>query len=262
MSSHSAVSHQYKRNRIEILFENVPVTFKFAGTCDIMRPKTSRHSATGLQPYEWVSMRSVEVARRLNSRCLTLIARVANTDPACDLEIVKRHRELWGRFDNRACERAARIPIVLLDCHFSEVEWWNRVVANGRPPAGSCYNLPCFAADEAAPLLREILVEARTIAISEPRAASLILGAPSGIVSAVAAQTSTSIDELSSACANELRPRWEDRFVFWKNLLDAAVGNADDALSEVSFHSLQMLGSDLMGPPLGSAGRNTRPKPQ
>ncbi|MDP9011728.1 MAG: hypothetical protein M3O41_03540 [Pseudomonadota bacterium] len=208
-------------------------------------------------------MRSVEVARRLNSRCLTLIARVANIGhPECDLEIVKRHRELWARFDSRACERAARIPIVLLDCHFSEVEWWNRVVANGRPPAGSPCHSPCFAAEEAAPLLREILVEARTIAISEPRAASLILGAPSVIVSAIAALTSTSIDELSTACANELRPRWEDRFVFWKNLLDAAVGNADDALSEVSFHSLQMLGSDLMGTQLGGAGRNTRPKPQ
>jgi hypothetical protein len=225
-----------------------------------MRPKTS-HPAIGLQPYEWVSMRSVEVARRLNLRCLALIARVANmADPACELEIVRRHRELWGRFDGRACQRGARIPIVLLDCHFSEVEWWNRVMTTGRLPAGANLKSPCFSVDAAAPLLREILVEARTIAISEPRAASLILGAPSGVVSAIASLTSTNIDEHSTSCANELRPRWEDKIVFWKNLLDAAVGDADDALSEVCFHSLQLLGSELIGPQLG--GRNARPKPQ
>jgi hypothetical protein len=243
-------------------FENVHVTFKIAGICDIMRPKTS-HPAIGLQPYEWVSMRSVEVARRLNLRCLALIARVANmADPACELEIVRRHRELWGRFDGRACQRAARVPIVLLDCHFSEVEWWNRVMATGRPPAGTHLRSPYFSADAAAPLLREILVEGRTIAISEPRAASLILGAPSGVVSAIASLTSTNIDEHSASCANELRPRWEDKIVFWKNLLDAAVGDADGALSEVCFHSLQLLGSELMGPQLGVSGRNVRPKPQ
>jgi hypothetical protein len=206
-------------------------------------------------------MRSVEVARRLNFRCLELIARVGEADQlACDVEIVRRHRNLWSRFDNRACERAARVPIVLLDCHFSEGEWWKRIVVGGGPPAGNRRGAPCFDAGDAAPLLREILVEARTIAISEPRAASLILGAPAGTVGVVASLTSTNIDRLSIECAGDLRPRWEDKIIFWKNLLEAAIDDADDALSDVSFHSLQLLGAELIGPTAVGPGRKSRPR--
>jgi hypothetical protein len=82
-------------------------------------------------------------------------------------------------------------------------------------------------------MLREILVEGRTIAISEPRAASLILGAPPGTVNLIASLTSMDIDRISIQCATELRPRWDDKMAFWRNLLVAAIGDADEALSEV-----------------------------
>jgi hypothetical protein len=111
-------------------------------------------------------------------------------------------------------------------------------------------------------VLREILVEARTIAISEPRAASLILGAPSGTVNLIANLTSMKIDQVSIEWANELRPRWEDNMVFWRNLLVAACGEEDEALSEVSFHSLQLLGGEFMVPMASGAGRGARTKPQ
>jgi hypothetical protein len=109
-------------------------------------------------------------------------------------------------------------------------------------------------------VLREILVEGRTIAISEPRAASLILGASPGTVSLIAKLTSMDIDRISTECANELRPRWEDKVAFWRNLLVAALGDADDALSEVSFHSLQLLGGELMAPMVGTGGTGGRSK--
>jgi hypothetical protein len=109
-------------------------------------------------------------------------------------------------------------------------------------------------------VLREILVEGRTIAIAEPRAASLILGAPPGTVKLIAALTSMDIDRISIECANELRPRWEDKVTFWGNLLVAATGDADDALSEVSFHSLQLLGGELIAPTAGGGGNGGRTK--
>jgi hypothetical protein len=156
--------------------------------------------------------------------------------------------------DGKACERAARIPIVLLDCHFSDVEWWNRVATEG-VYSGASRSAPCFSSADAAPLLREILVEARTIAISEPRAASLMLGAPSALVSVIAALTSTRIDQISLTFTNELRPRWEDKAGFWTKLFNAAINGKDEVISEVIFHSIQLLGNELMTPSVAPGGR-------
>jgi hypothetical protein len=164
------------------------------------------------------------------------------------------------QFDTRAGERAARIPVVLLDCHFRRLDWWDRVIRQNGQPVLNSNTLPCIPAEDAAPVLREILVEGRTIAISEPRAASLILGASPGTVSLIAKLTSTDIDRISIECANELRPRWEDKVAFWRNLLVAALGDADEALSEVSFHSLQLLGGELMAPMVGTGGAGGRSK--
>jgi hypothetical protein len=207
-------------------------------------------------------MRSVEVARRLNLHCLSLIARVMCADDAllC-LDVTDQHRDRWSRFDKRACERAAQIPIVLLDCHFTEAEWWCRVAGSGRSDSVKLQERPFLSSSDAAPLLREILVEGRTIAISEPRAASLVLGAPSDTVRTIASLSSTRIDEISVVCADELRPRWADNTVFWAKLLDAAIGDDDDALSEVSFHSLQLLGGGFVNPASGAATRSSRKKP-
>jgi hypothetical protein len=224
-----------------------------------MRAKISRSPAIGLQPYEWVSMRSLEVARRLNIRCLELLARLAKAGHE-GLEIARHHRDLWMQFDSRAGERAARIPVVLLDCHFRRLDWWDRVIRQNGQPVTNSNTLPCIPAEDAGPVLREILVEGRTIAISEPRAASLILGASPGTVSLIAKLTSMDIDRISIECANELRPRWEDKVAFWRNLLVAALGDADDALSEVSFHSLQLLGGELMAPMVGAGGNGGRSK--
>jgi hypothetical protein len=47
---------------------------------------------------------------------------------------------------------------------------------------------------------------------------------------------------------------------FWRNLLIAALGEADDALSEMSFHSLQLLGGELVAPLAGGGGSGGRSK--
>ena len=218
-----------------------------------MQTKIRRTPAIGLQPYEWVSMRSLEVTRRLNVRCLELLARLAKAGHE-GFEIAKHHRDLWMQFDACAGERAAGMPVVLLDCHFRRVDWWDRVIRRNGPQVRNSETPPCIPAEDAAPVLREILVEGRTIAISEHRAASLILGASPGTVELIAELTSGDIDRISIECANELRPRWDDKIAFWRNLLVAALGEADDALSEMSFHTLQLLGGELMAPVVGGGG--------
>jgi len=210
--------------------------------------RRSRPAAVAVsERYLWGSARSFEVARRLNERCLQWLARAATRGGAPPLEFFRRNRDLWMTFDARACSRAARLPVVLLDCNFRRVDWWTSVINHEATPpicSGHVYRHPF--SEDAAPVLREILTEARTIAVSEPLAASLLFGAPSTAVALLSSLTVADIDQISVQHVLELRPRWAEKPIFWRNLLSASIGEADEAMSELYCHSLQLLGSDIL----------------
>jgi hypothetical protein len=158
----------------------------------------------------------------------------------------RRNLDLWMMFDSRACTRAARIPVVLLDCNFTRTDWWTSIVGFGVRPVRSNGSQNCFIADDAGIVLREILTEARTIAVAEPRAAHLIFGASSIGVRLLASMSLADIDRIAAEYSLALRPRWAERIIFWRNLLLASIGETDDAMSELYCHSLQLLGGEIM----------------
>jgi hypothetical protein len=198
------------------------------------------------QAYRWASARSVEIARSLNERCLQWLAGVAKTDTAPALDMFRRNQNLWMMFDSGAWTRAARIPVVLLDCNFTRTDWWTSVVGRGMRPIRASGSQKYFVADDAGLVLREILTEARTIAVAEPRAATLIFGTPSVGVRLLASMSLADIDRIAAEYFAELRPRWAERSLFWRNLLLAAISETDDAMSELYCHSLQLLGADIL----------------
>jgi hypothetical protein len=211
-----------------------------------MRRRNGSDHVPRRQVYRWGSARSFEIAQSLNERCLQWLAGAAKTDPAPALDMFRRNLDLWMVFDSRACTRAARIPVVLLDCNFTRADWWTSVVGRGVRPIHSNGSQKCFIAKDAGIVLREILTEARTIAVAEPRAAHLIFGAPSIGVRMLASMSLADIDRIAAEYFMELRPRWAERTMFWRNLLLAAIDEADDAMSELYCHSLQLLGADIL----------------
>ncbi len=211
-----------------------------------MRRRNGSIQIARRQAYRWGSARSFEIAQSLNERCLQWLARAAKTDAAPALDMFRRNLDLWTNFDSLACARAARIPVVLLDCNFTCTDWWINVVERGVQPLRSNGSQKCFIAEDAGLVLREILTEARTIAVAEPRAAHLIFGAPSIGVRMLASMSLADIDRISAEYFMELRPRWAERIIFWRNLLLAAIDETDDAMSELYCHSLQLLGADIL----------------
>jgi hypothetical protein len=211
-----------------------------------MRRSTESDRNRRQQAYCWGSARSFEIARSLNERCLQWLADVAKAEAAPALEMFRRNRDLWMMFDSRACARAARNPVVLLDCNFTRIDWWASVVGRGVRPVRSTVSQKCFIAEGAGLVLREILTEARTIAVAEPRAAHLIFGAPSIGVRVLASMSLADIDRIAADYFVELRPRWAERTIFWRNLLLAAIGETDDAMPKLYCHSLQLLGAEIL----------------
>ncbi len=167
-------------------------------------------------------------------------------DTAAPLDLFRCNLDLWRNFDSRACARAARIPVILLDCNFSRADWWKSVVESGVRPFRASGAQKCFIAEDAGVMLREILIEARTIAVAEPRAAHVIFGTPSTGVRLFAEMSLADIDRIAAGYSAQLRPRWAERSIFWRNLLLAAIGGTDEAMSELFRHSLQLLGAEIL----------------
>jgi len=64
------------------------------------------------------------------------------------------------------------------------------------------------------------------------------------------------IDQLVVQEIQELRPRWETRPMFWKELFHAATQIDDESLANVHLHCLQLLGGEhasTHGMPMASA---------
>lgn len=211
-----------------------------------MRQKKEKYSGEALNLSHWADSRSFEIARCLNERSLQWLARVATTEEAHPLKIFRQNMELWKSLDARACSRAARAPIFLLNCNFQYPDWWASVVNRGVPTIIGKGSNGSPLADGALFMLREILTEARTIAVSEPSIANLLLGAPSTVVKLLTVLTLADIDWISEKYAHELSPRWADKSVFWRNLLLASSEEIGERISELYCHSLQLLGSDIL----------------
>lgn len=152
-------------------------------------------------------------------------------------------RGLWAQVDARVCERAGRCPVLLLDLNFQRADWWRRVCHDDDRASSVIGPSALFTAERVTPILREILMEAWSIARSMPHAASLIFGMEPHVSSAIAGLSVPELDRVAVAYARHLRPRWEESRVFWQRLLLAAIGADEEALAHARLHCLQLLGS-------------------
>jgi hypothetical protein len=184
--------------------------------------------------------------RRLNERGLALLTKAAQASdwaerPASWKEILT----LWARASESTLGCAARCPMVLLDFNFQRVAWWSRVI-NAPPFEESRQpSLSAFHTDEAITLARDLLLEAWSAARSMSRVSSLVFGMAPEVTTLIARLSPRDIDHVVVHEIQEMRPRWENRPMFWKELFHAASQMDDEILANVHLHCLQLLGGEL-----------------
>jgi hypothetical protein len=162
---------------------------------------------------------------------------------ADDIEIAKRHRNLWLALDSAACARIAGNPVLLLDIRFHDAEWWLWIANKGPKPIRARQVEQHLTIVGAPTLTREILLEACITARSSPLAAKLVFGLRSDVLEVVAGLQSSEIDHIATTHHEELQLRWADNQVFWRSLLQAALSGSDEDIAAVHMHSLQLLES-------------------
>jgi len=208
------------------------------------RNKRLRRSAPAQT--RWPGGEVLAAAHSLNARCMELLAEVASAPHAADAwGAVFGFQDLWRQLGTEACERAGRCPVLLLNVNLERADWWRRI-REGHTVVHTGASIPLLAADRAAPLVREILTEARSAARAQPSAGRLVFGMSSFVSSAVADLSAADIDRIAVAYGRELRPRWDDRPSFWRRLLEAAIGGDAGDLQKIHLHSVQLLGSDIV----------------
>jgi hypothetical protein len=209
-----------------------------------MRERKRRGGSPRLRGSLWAGADHFRIVRRLNGHCVAFLAEGSQTSrQSPELAFFDANRELWAAVDARVMARIASCPVLLLDLNL-------RGIGLGAPRPGGLLPNPGWhlaSPEPAAPLIREILMEAWSATRSKHGVANLIFGIGPSTSAAVTELGAADIERVVTASTSHLRPRWEERPGFWRSLLQAAVGLDDQILQNVHLHCLQLLGSELIG---------------
>ena len=162
----------------------------------------------GPLPDGWSGLGAIAALRRLNARCIEMLADIARTEGSLERSMIYRESGLWSRMDQRACERAGSCPVLLLNLNFERLDYWEKVCAGQEGISTSDARLALFAEAQGAPLLREILVEVWRLGGSLPGAANLAFGMAPGVSLEISRLSVLAIDLKASSLYQGLRPRW------------------------------------------------------
>jgi hypothetical protein len=210
-----------------------------------IRRRGRRSAARAIQSPVWPGADALKMVRRLNSKCLeSIAATAAKVDESGATGLASRHAGLWQQMTPDGCQRVAGCPVLLMELHFHDLPWWEWVVRQAPRPIRPVIPDTRIAIGNAQALVREIMMQACIIAHKSPEAARLSFGISSPIVELIADLTGSEIELLAAEHAEELQLRWADNTTFWKNLLEAALGDSEEAVGAVHMHCLQLLGSD------------------
>jgi hypothetical protein len=205
------------------------------------KPNSPRQGIAGApSAARWKGGDSLDSIYRFNERTLGLLSGVALNSLPCDMA-----RELSSGLDKEIIRRAAQLPFVILDVHFTNETWWHRVVELNAVPtvAPGPYHWPAKVVE---PLMQEIIILAWHGVKSDRRVAQLSFGMSPGVAHVIASLSPQQLTQIAHSYSSELRLRWQDNADFWSQLLRAARNGDQDALEEIRLHAKLLLCGELI----------------
>jgi hypothetical protein len=193
-------------------------------------------------PPRWQGRDSLDLAYQLNERCLKLLRDVAGTPDGGNWPLIAHDPTLWSTLDAQTIERAARFPFVILDVHFTGVEWWREVIDGSAVPAAP-HTWPANVSEQ---LMSETLVFAWHTAKWDRRVARLSLGVLPAVAELIAALTPQQLATISGKHRSALRLRWHGDPDFWAQLLNVARDDDEEGLAEIHLHAKLLLLGELI----------------
>lgn len=168
---------------------------------------------------------SMRINGILNARYLQWVAYREQTGPAAVIAAMA--------FDEAAIERVKQFPVLLVDCHFSDVTWWRqRLTAATTSTAED-------GKDERADVSRDVFTALWCLLDEGPEFHCLTGIAPQVAILWNHAGFNQLVDAARTA-RTQFVPRWSDVPVFWHRLRQAA--QDDCGWDAVHLQALQLCG--------------------
>jgi hypothetical protein len=198
-----------------------------------------------MAPHTWRSARVLDAVCQINQHLVSVLIELSRHGDV-STAVVAQNVDTLRCLEVSACMRAARIPVLLLDLHFQDEEWWRnaaRPSGEYRATTAGAAGLPTkFAAE----LTRESLIVAWLAVHQARRSASLLFGMSDSVASLLGELTPPALIQIAERSSHELRIRWHTKPDFWRRLLAAGQSGEAVELSEIHLLGLQLLGGELM----------------
>lgn len=199
-----------------------------------------------LAPHRWRGSRLLEAVCQINEHLVSALSELAHHESA-SVGLVRQNADLLRCFDTAACRRAASIPVLLVDLHFHDEDWWRRTVRTNASYQLGTRRSFSFPAGHAEELTRESLIVAWLSVQHARECAGLLFGMSAQVASVLAELTPRQLSRVAESSSHELRIRWQTTPTFWRKLLIAGQGGSAKDLCEVRLLGLQLLGGELLG---------------
>lgn len=177
---------------------------------------------------------SLRVIEQVNLRYLDYLASGSGVDSTELRDLFAR----WRKLQPQAQLKIARMPFLLADLHFHDVDWWASWVEN-RGAVFSASEIK--SADTACSgMARHVLITAWHLA--QLRQFTMF---PAGISAAVASCLAMlaphEVEQIAMLAYSDLKTRWAECPHFWSALFAAACDENEGRLAELRIHALRLL---------------------
>ena len=182
----------------------------------------------------------------VNERLIELLIQAARSGEPPALALVAHLRGKLREMSPEGRSRAARRPFCLANMDFEMEREWDRGLArrNGSDSSWSARGL--FPRGPALQLARSTLTLAWYSARADGATAALTFGMHPRVAQQIASLTLTEIEGLAERHFRRARPRWEDRYGLWRQILQTADCEDLRRAREVDFRGLKLMGAALM----------------
>lgn len=207
----------------------------------------SQTEAIDVRDFVWAGAAALRRVHALNERCLEWLSQLARSDAMpISPETVQRERGLWRSLNPKARKQAAQMPVLLVEAHFRDAQWWRWARA---PHAVRRHRIPArnaFSGRVAGELMRETLMLAWNTVALDRTAAMILLGMAPNVSAIIAELDVHDVERIAAKQSRDLQLRWDGLAVFWSRLLNAAIQADEDTLHACHLHSIQLMGGELL----------------
>ena len=181
----------------------------------------------------------------VNERCLDLIALVAKLPPEdAPFAMVGPLRSLLRGTRPNLRRKAAHQPFALVDMEFRDADWWQAVKSR---PSRAWKDRPWRALAPrraAVQLAQTTLMLAWHMIRADAEATKVVFAMTREVAELIGSLRLSEIEVIALHQFRHVRPRWEERDEFWRELLIAAHGDDREAMRTLAIRALQLLAGE------------------